>query len=181
MRRLTLTFGAVALCACGTENSVSGTVQGTPLPAKDALLLQGTEIFGGVSSTFAAVALLNFSNACATTQADLAADKDKPNVTDLAIAVVSLTNIEAGTYPITTQSVPAATASFSATDATCGTTLNVQATGGSVTFNSLTASQATGSFNLTFGSDTLTGSFNASNCSVSFNTSADAGTFSCTG
>jgi hypothetical protein len=69
-------------------------------------------------------------------------------------------------------------ADYSSSSATCDST-DVPATSGTITLSTLTASQATGSFDLTFGSGQVTGSFTVPICGAFPPVSADAGPEMC--
>lgn len=179
MRRSIVFVCLTALVGCGSGNSVTGTVQGNSLAAQDALSFQASESFGGVTEFLVGALIVNISSACSTATNDQATNKTPPNLTGLSLAVANTAAIAPGTYNITSSSVPAASAGFTKTDATCNNTVNASATAGTITISAIDSSHAQGTFNLTFGSDTLTGNFNAPNCNINLNGNPDAGAPTC--
>jgi hypothetical protein len=86
--------------------------------------------------------------------------------------------------------IPSVLASVGKTDNNCNNVLDggvvdgvslgvVYATGGTITFSSLSSSDAVGSFSLTFGTDQLTGSFNVNACSTPLLVAGDGGSITC--
>jgi len=171
MRRYAVLIAVAASLGCGSSNSVNGTIQGQTLSAQDALLLTNNTTVGGTTVYGLGVSIMNISNACSTAQADISSNKDPANAASLTIGIGSTSPIAAGTFNITSASSPAADAIFVKTDSSCHSTIDggaAQATSGTVTLSSVSASSASGTFDLTFGSDHVTGSFSASSCTLTF-------------
>jgi hypothetical protein len=176
-------FIAVGLLmvACGSSDSVSGTVQGNSMTAQDAVYISQTQSAGGNSFFVTDVVIFNFGGACSRAMADIPANKDPPNAAGLSLFVAGTGTIAPGSFSVGSSGTQTVGASFSKTDANCQSLVNATATAGSITFSTINANQAVGTFNLSFGTDSLTGSFNASNCGVTLSSSSDAGTATCNG
>jgi hypothetical protein len=90
------------------------------------------------------------------------------SLTSLEIEVIDQRSrsVNAGTFPVvtTSQNPPMlASAFFSVTDSACALPVNQTATAGSVTVSSVQPT-VIGTYDLTFGSDHITGSFDVANC-----------------
>jgi hypothetical protein len=159
----------LGLGACGgggnsgmAPATVNGTVNGLTLTAEDAIY--ANEPIVGTTSTETTIAIANASMTCA----DGAAGKIPRNLKSVLLFLATsadggITAITApGTYPIGGINL----ASFLVFDATCQpvTASSAQATSGTVTITALSTQAISGTFDLMFGSDHLTGSFNAANC-----------------
>jgi hypothetical protein len=174
-RLFVMAFGlAVATAACGSSGSGSsppgsaagsatGTVGGASLDVQDAFLANGV-------TTGTVVGVVSFADACAT----LYTSKRVPKGSSaLSFQLVSYASGSAG--PVTAPGTftligghPGADAfgaEWSFVDASCADT-TVSATGGTVTVTAASGSQLTGTFDLTFGSDHLTGKFRALDCAA---------------
>jgi hypothetical protein len=91
------------------------------------------------------------------------------SVDDLALLVASETGpVGPGTYTVGTKT-SAAQATFESTDASCNQT-DAQATGGTIVISSVSGSSVSGTYDVTFPSGPLSGSFQTSFC-----TEPDAG------
>ncbi len=156
-----LGFAFIVVAACSSAStSATGTVGGASLNAQDAVFanLQTPSTSGTV------LAVTSFTGACD----DVTNSRLPKSSAVLSIQMVSNggTVTAPGTF-----SFPNATganflgASFAAYDATC-TATRTDATSGSVSVTAVSASQMTGTFELTFGNDHLSGSFNASYCAT---------------
>jgi hypothetical protein len=164
--------GAVAVSACGGSTSslgggsgsagVSGTADGSPVPSSDVVGLVGSQTSNGVTEAYAGVIITNVAGACAVLQRH----GNPPSTTALSIvAVTAGSAVPAGQYSVGPQTVPAASASFSAQDQSCNSTAGEQATSGTLTLTAVSGATLTGSFDLTFANgDHLTGSFVAPVC-----------------
>lgn len=177
MYKQALILALVSLtCACG-GTTVSGTVGGHSLAAKDSVANVSTFTANDQTFNMAVVGITDFDKACSIFQQKVM----KANSTVLALAVFRSDGqkIAAGTFPVSDGSTSApvlATASFGASDSTCKGT-NSSATGGSITFDSIGTDNVTGSFELYFPNGTLKGSFASPICNFSFDSSS--GTPSC--
>jgi hypothetical protein len=168
MRALRAASLLVALCACGGGNSASGTVEGATLSVKDGLSfresLAGANPDGG-SIYLAGFALTDQSGTCSI----IAANRDPPNASVLSVEVADVQPIAAFSYPIRplTGTLNFALAAFAKSNATCHSIIGETAISGSVTFSSVSSSQASGTFDLTFpDAGHLTGSFSAPDCAA---------------
>jgi hypothetical protein len=168
------------LAACSSSSgggsgtaSVSGTIQGAAVPATDSVGLSSVSTQNGVSEAAVGAIITNIANACGVLQDH----GNPPGATALVVAVsASGGSVATGTYGIVSQGF-GATASYATQDMNCNPSLNETATGGSVTLTSVSGSSVSGTFDLTFSGDHLTGSFSAPICNYS--TSADAGASAC--
>jgi len=169
----------VLLAGCGSAGSVSGTVSGNALSAKDGFG-NSAAVEGGRTVT---ILLGDQSGLCDAARSN----KEPKGLTFLLISLsdatvngtsVTLSTPSAGDYNVASAQNAMqgknAVASFSKSDASCrGTSLF--ANSGTVTVKSIdaTTGKASGTFDLTFQSDHLTGSFEVDGCSVP---QADGGT-----
>jgi hypothetical protein len=93
-------------------------------------------------------------------------DTELANLEALELDVASESGpVDPGTYTIKASSSSLTAASFSSTNGTCQSS-DSQATAGTITIASLDASGITGSYNLTFPSGPVSGSFTAGFCSI---------------
>jgi hypothetical protein len=137
--------------------SVSGTVLGETLVAQDAI---AEEYLGGSTSPTANVIITNYPGACATSQASHV--RPSSLMLDLSLQVDHAA-VTARTYSFAAGELKA---SFYRSDATCkitGASTEAAGSGGSVSISSI-ADGLTGTFDLTFGTDHVTGSFHAPGC-----------------
>jgi hypothetical protein len=151
---------------------VSGTIGGEPIPLADAIGSEWTFSTSGGSQLGVELDTTNRPSFCALLQAETG----ESNVEVFSVGVESgapydstPTPVVPGTYmvPVGTgpSAVPAAEASLWHTDATCHVASGSSvATSGSVTFDVITASRISGSFDLYFGQDHVTGTFDAPVC-----------------
>jgi hypothetical protein len=164
----TLIF-AMASSACGSSSTgptttapATGTVAGIALEAHDAFFVNSSVTTGTV------VGITSFSGACETLYTN---DRLPGSSAVLSLQLVSYTDGGAAgpvTAPGTFSLLPSLGtnefgAEWTSVDASCVDT-TISATGGSVTVTDVSASELTGSFDLTFGADHITGSFSASEC-----------------
>jgi hypothetical protein len=171
----------VAACSSSSSGSsfgpgdatVSGTIQGATVPASDVVGLYYVATFdGGVSQAQAGVIVTNVANACGVLQAH----GNPPNATSLELVVSALgSSVATGNYAIVPQGY-GASASYATVDGNCNPSFVDGATGGSITLTTVSGSTIAGTFDLTFGSDHLTGSFSAPICTYS---AGDGGTSTC--
>jgi hypothetical protein len=181
MRKLVATSTLAACLACGGGNSVTGTVDGLPLNAKDALSFQAQIPITGFDAGIyeVGISLADFNGLCA----DFTNAHSPANATLLSLAIASTSPINPGTFNVGALSIPAASGIFEKTDANCHTAVVAQATGGTVTLTSVSGSSASGSFDVTFpDAGHMTGSFSAGNCAALANLiTGDAGStaFTC--
>jgi hypothetical protein len=179
MKRLATALLFVNLLACGTGDSVSGSVQGHSLAARDGIFGQGSVTVAGTSLYSMVVTITDYPSACASEQATASQGVLKADATTLTMLVGADSPIASGEYSVTSPTgatPPILSATFSQTNAQCSSVLDgglIAATSGSVTFTTVSASKVAGAFTLSFGSDQLTGSFNTSPCGASF---GDGGT-----
>jgi hypothetical protein len=170
---------SLAFVACGGPGSVSGTVSGLSLAVQDAIF---TPVKDDDRKTIAALIILaDKPNICD----QMKANRQPKSATSMVLALIRLSDSpqqpflapDVGQYTVINSDPRAAgnyaEARFSRTDATCSSTLSESAgTGvsGTVTVDSLKAEpggKATGSFDITFGSnDKVKGNFNAMFCDV---------------
>jgi hypothetical protein len=183
-RGLSLLLPLAGLVACGGApmNRVNGTVQGAALTASEASLLTGAQLGGNATEAAVlisdAIGPLGSNGVCASL--------NQGGVKGSGLTMLGLTLVQTdaagnkvvpapGDYAITVQdSPPASTAVKTAAaglirfDSSSGPLkVNFQATSGTVHVSSLsfaTGSRAQGSFDLMFGADRLSGTFNAESC-----------------
>lgn len=170
---------AMALTACSSSSgggsgsaSVTGTIQGAAVPASDSVGLSSVSTANGTSEAAVGAIITNVANACGVLQSHA----NPANATALVLAVsASGSSVGTGTYDIVSQGF-GATASYAKQDSTCNTSFSENASGGSVTLTAVSGSSVSGTFDLTFGSDHVTGSFSAPICSYS---AGDGGVSAC--
>ena len=156
--------------ATGTA-SVTGTVFGQALAAKDAVFVDGAS----EGQSFRSIEIMDVSGICPRLQQN----QDAAGSTSLTISLVKYDadggyqTPGVGTYPIASgTSAAAASAVFDHIDQSCASTLQTTeqyngkyAASGSVTVSQADSTQLQGSFDLTMESgDHLTGSFTAPSC-----------------
>jgi hypothetical protein len=165
-----------ALGACTTPTVVNGTVTGDSLTVKDAMTLDGSQSGENVPDAAGIVVIASTSGICPAFQNNTVA----ANATQLVLTLYrtdSGGNVKSpgtGDYTINNRDpVPAnsaiAVAAFAVTGATCGPVPGQGgiATSGTVHLSSMSLSTnggAQGTFDLTFETDHLTGSFDAPFC-----------------
>lgn len=140
-----------ATCVVQGNASLSGSLAGTALAAKDAI-----EIFDATKAKYT-FEITDYASACALGR-DIRAGS---NIVSIAYANTSLAS---GMYDVT--KTAGLSAEFVRYDSTCKASSTETATSGTVTFDSLDECGGAGSFDLTFGSDHVTATFRASVCSV---------------
>jgi hypothetical protein len=148
-----------ATASPGEPTSITGTLGGQPfVPADSIGQTYVTTTMSGQSIASAGVVLGTIPGLCAVAERH----GSPPSVRTLAFQVTQdATTIAPGTYG-TGQGL---SASYEANDATCAVVGLEQATGGTVTFTTSTATVLEGTFDLTFeGGDHLSGPFSAPVC-----------------
>jgi len=167
-----------ALPACSSSSggggngtaSVTGTIQGATVPAGDAVGLDS--VASGSSEAAVGAIITNVASACSVLQDH----GNPPGATALVVAVSAMGgSVATGTYSIVSQGF-GATASYTTEDTTCNTSFSENASSGSVTLTTVSGSTVAGTFDVTFGSDHLTGSFSAPICNYS---AGDGGPTAC--
>jgi hypothetical protein len=163
--------------ACGgaasSPASVSGTINGQPMDAQDALsnvVTVGTNSVGGIL-------IVNSANSCAK----FTARQQPRNAKAIVIAAGNQSSASAVSAPAATGSYTVhsgstigsatgnvATAAYVATDQNCVTTSSLDATAGTVTLTRVDSNGYSGNFDLTFAGSAghLTGSFTANRCAA---------------
>jgi hypothetical protein len=161
-------FGALAACgttggkASGpTSTSVSGSAGGQSFVVRDTVGLYNT------AREYSGAIITNFPASCTLLQSGMTA----PPLTQL-LAIELIANglgmaPGPGTYTLGATQNVAIVVSYAASDVNCNETINEQATGGSVTLDTVSATAVTGTFDMTFASgDHLAGQFDAPVCNV---------------
>lgn len=142
--------------------TATGTVSGVSVPTTDVVGL--IEPAGG-GFTLAGVAYTNVGDTCGIIQREASGGPEPANTVVLSLTVqVAGSSVPAGTYSINGQ--PGLFADFVTTDANCQTHLHPNPTSGSVTFTTISSSMVAGTFDVTFGTDRVTGTFSAPVCNV---------------
>jgi hypothetical protein len=142
---------------------VTGTVGGRALVVNDVVALVGSLADGGTEREVL-VDIASVHGACA--RLVRVPDASVPNETVLTVGVATLGSaIGPGTYSTAT-SLPSLQATFKSSDSSCAATLT-DATSGTLTLTTVSASLVAGDFDLFFGtSGRLTGNFMAPVCGV---------------
>jgi hypothetical protein len=167
----TISIAAVAACSSSSGGSsgtasVTGTIQGAAVPSSDAVGL--SSVASGGSEAAVGAIITNIAGACGVLQSH----GNPPSATALIVAVTAMGGaVATGTYGVVAQGF-GASASYATDDMSCNTSFSEGASAGSVTLTVVSGSTVAGTFDLTFGSDHLTGSFSAPVCSY---TTADGG------
>ena len=157
-----------------SSNTAAGNVAGHSYAAKDAIFTtaSSTSGFSLGTGSVTVISIESGAGACAEQQSAQAV------VTldvDMALAQVDATGnttpiSETGTYAVTTGTPGSGLFAQAVFEPLCKmANLSVavtQATGGSVTVTEVDSSHVAGTLDLTFGTDRVTGSFYASNCSA---------------
>jgi hypothetical protein len=155
-----------ALIACSSSNStgpsatgdaggtsgaihVNGTLGGQTLTLVDSIAIQ--------TSTQTEFLITSYSGACGYAQAG----NEKETSGFLKIKLDTNSPLAPGMYPLTDAS---SDAEYKTLDATCSSDIKNEATAGTITITASTDAQISGTFDLTFGADHLTGSFAAAVC-----------------
>jgi len=157
-RYVAVSIIAVAL-ACSSSSgsgSVDGTVGGTSLSVSDAV------VYSVTSST--AIAVVSTSGMC-----DYFDKGEFPKNITALVMYVSPPVTTPGTFQV--GSPGAVEATWSVYDASCNAT-PTNATAGSVTLTAVTPARITGTFDLNFGTDHVSGSFSAASCAATADASA---------
>jgi hypothetical protein len=171
--------GAALSLACSSSSgggqataNVSGTIQGRVVSTNDAVGLSSSS---GSSEAAVGAIITSVRGACSVLQSH-----GNPSSASALLLAVSAKggSVPDGTYVVVPGGQFGATASFSLTDADCNQVENLTATGGSITLTSTGGSAIAGSFDLTFGTDEVKGTFSAPICSYT-PVSADAGASTC--
>lgn len=127
--------------------TVSGTMQGATLAAKDAVVIKG--------AGDTVIGITDFAGACAL------GNSLKKNSN-----VVSFDFIGAALTPGTVQVGSSLSVQYAAFDQSCNSPNGESATAGSVTITGVSACAVSGAFDVNFGSDHITGSFKAAACTA---------------
>ncbi len=164
----------------GSANEVDGGVHGISIPtvAEATSLVVDPNCSGTqtLPSVLALVILDTQAGLCASFTSHV--DPASNTVLRLSIGAVALNGstsavaITPGSYTINNLTpvnglLATAVANLSRTDAQCGVTADVSASSGSITVDTIASRGLTGSFNLQFGGDALSGTFDAPDCGVS--------------
>ena len=150
----------LALVAC--KASVDGTIDDRPIPAPDAIAKTASTLIG---ATWTVVVGGGSGQLCK--DLDKGIGRSQSGLLTLNLLRLAFGGSEAigkGSYPIGTTGGVTATAGVQFLDAACGVSLSKSADSGTITVDSVDANGSSGSFNLLFGSDRITGSFNAALC-----------------
>lgn len=176
-RIVVATLGVISLLACGPTNSFSGSVQGQMMQPKEAIYAVQTLSGGGQAFTMIIsdqTGLCNLYTSghqpkSATAMGFIAEVLDSSGSTTLNLATGAYTVVSVGAGG----SGNLALSFFDKVDSTCNSLLSGQqsatGTGGTFTLNAFSASNngnANGSFNVNFGSDHASGTFNATACAA---------------
>lgn len=168
---------AVICLACGggkSGTSISGTVGGQSINVKDQIAGGLTRTCSTSPGTIAAeflVAFADVANVCATAQTN----SGKANATILTLGIFRFGSnpppIQPGTYTISDTTTRdsagnflGAGALFAKYDATCKQSFATAATSGTITISSISSSSATGSFDATFSTGRVSGTFDSPIC-----------------
>jgi hypothetical protein len=151
--------------ACGKSGSFTGTVSGKGLSVADAIFFEMASTGTTPATDTAFIVLSSTANACD----DVTNSKQRKGLTIMALNVTAIdpnsstVAITTGTYDATSQTKQAG-GLFEATDTSCNATVTAPVTAGTVTLTAFSKTQAEGDFNLTLGSDTVSGHFSAAQC-----------------
>lgn len=165
-------LGLSLLLAAGCRGlpTVSGSVEGRQLSSKDAAAeINGDSVIGNTQGPGIFVEIGNFDNICQFIQQSPGVAKASATILLFGVATPNH-EVGVGTYSITfpasTGSLTAAAfAEFLAFDGACHNAVSGSlASGGSVTFTTVAASEVDGSFDLRFPAGHLTGSFSVPPC-----------------
>lgn len=171
MAKRILAAASLALCAaCGGSSysltgtgTVSGTFSGQSMLTADAISNMVVQSNGSAAE----ILLSTKSNQCSAFNDHQALKSGQSVVLQFAtISGNSIAAPAAGTYTINSSTGNTAIAEYLATDANCGITNLQRAASGTVTVASVAATGYGGSFDLTFGTDHVTGTFNSGTCSA---------------
>ena len=156
--------------APGPAGSADGSVGGASLDVQDAIFVNGATVGTGV-------VLTSYPGACDA----IYASKHVPHGSrSVSLQLVAADAAGSGPVwkPVTFALGPASAktnwfgAELTSVDGSCNDT-STAATGGTVTITAVSASQISGTYDLTFGSDELTGSFTAASCAAPDASSGD--------
>lgn len=146
--------------------TVSGPFGGKTLAVKDVFAFQDPTTVDAGTRQDLTVKITDYLGACGLAMAN---DSHKANASYLKLEVkqLSASPIGPGTYPIESSTDAGtngyAEASFKIYDAACAVT-STKASAGSITIGAASASEVTGTFQLTIGADVVSGSFTAPVC-----------------
>lgn len=149
---VSVAFGVTACSSSG--GTVNGTINGMTMVPAAALFTNGP---GGSGTS---VTLVNVPGFCDSTAKGLL----PKNLETFRIAFSPEVKA-AGTFALDNISVSAV---WAIDDATCNQTSTASATAGAVVVTGLSSANISGTFDLMFGADHVTGSFSASYCAPSF-------------
>ena len=184
MRSLSFGLGLFALsltAACGSSSSTTGsatlegTLSGKAVPLQSAAFFGATATQGSTTASSMLILMGSSSDLCgAITSSGTSTDPNKtvPNEQGLAVSLVNFGGpLSTQTYPLTASGGSATgvvgVAEYYASDAAGKATVQIAATSGSITLTSVgfaSGTTASGTYDLTFGADHVTGSFNAPWC-----------------
>jgi hypothetical protein len=162
----------VTIAGCGSGNSVSGTFQGNAFTARDALSYQLPGLSGEVVTT---IELTDYGDACSAALNS----RNHPNESLLGIFIDHSGPLGTGTFDILSSTLPNIQVLYEKGDALCQVTRNESATSGVVIIDNVGSGGVSGSFNLEFSSDHVTGVFDAPKCQGVGTASADGGSMTC--
>jgi hypothetical protein len=146
----------------GKGSSATGTIRGTSVPTNDVIAVVAPPA-GGVATV--QILYANFGSACGVIHSEFSGGPEHPSVVGLSLALQAAgTTVPSGTYPIGGQSPGQAVALFDTTDSNCATVVSTQATSGTIAYGPVSASTIQGNFDVSFGSDRVTGHFIAPVC-----------------
>jgi hypothetical protein len=159
----------------GGGSSVIGTIGGASVQTADVVALVQSSGGGFVT---AGVAYTNVSDTCGVLQRVASGGPEPASTVVLSLSVnMAGTTVPAGTYAIGAQSAIQVAAQFITTDSTCMTVAQAQATSGTIVYATVSATTIQGTFDVTFGTDRVTGRFTAPLCNA--HTSNTRGTPAC--
>lgn len=148
------------LVAC--KASVSGTIDDRAIPAPDAIAKTGSTLLG---STWQVVVGGGSNQLCKDLDKGIGhAESGLVTLSLIRFGIGGSEAIGKGSYAIGTTDGVTASAGVQFLDGACGVSLSRSADSGTITVDKVDANGSSGAFNLLFGSDRITGSFNADLC-----------------
>lgn len=158
MKALCVGVGVLTMAACGGSGAtVNGTLLGKTVVAKDAMSY--------VSNGETQVVIADFAGVCG----EVSKNEIKANSNVISFGLGGTPLAQGAVYSFGGITGFLDSAQFAEFDSKCGTPAGESATAGTVTLTSASASEVDGQFDLTFGSDHVTGQFNAPNCAGAVN------------
>jgi hypothetical protein len=163
--KIAFLFTALVMAACG-GNGISGTVGGVTLAPKEAIFFWQQAGQGQSGS----VVISDQKDMC-----QMIKDGHLPKNTTAMQLVFSMNDmaLTAETYPITATGSTTAGSEFYKFDGSCGLIVASPATSGTLKLTNVkvgTSAHASGTLDLHFGNDHVTGNFDAPYCDISFQT-----------